>query len=124
MRVGSDTRRLDLLEKSASAIVLWACCGLLAHGTVLRCTLGLRDDERTVEGHIEGSVHIPSGSFPDSIEQLREAAKGKSKVVFHCALSQVRSWYPVSGRNPGAELDSIVQYRTLQCSRAQDSTVR
>jgi len=35
-------------------------------------------------------VHVPSGTFPESIEALREAAKGKSKVVFHCALSQVR----------------------------------
>lgn len=49
-----------------------------------------RDEERSLSGHIEGSLHIPSSTFSESIEQLREAAKGKSKVVFHCALSQVR----------------------------------
>ncbi|KAL8227055.1 hypothetical protein R6Q57_016887 [Mikania cordata] len=52
----------------------------------------VRDDERSYDGHISGSLHFASDSFQDRIPNLVQAAKAKGKdtLVFHCALSQVR----------------------------------
>nr|XP_043611274.1 dual specificity phosphatase Cdc25 [Erigeron canadensis] len=50
----------------------------------------VRDDERSYDGHIAGSLHFASDSFQDRIPNLVQAAKGKDTLVFHCALSQVR----------------------------------
>ncbi|CAI9097953.1 OLC1v1034480C1 [Oldenlandia corymbosa var. corymbosa] len=50
----------------------------------------VRDDERSYDGHIAGSLHFASDTFLDKIPSLVEAAKGKDTLVFHCALSQVR----------------------------------
>ncbi|KAI5680758.1 hypothetical protein M9H77_01985 [Catharanthus roseus] len=50
----------------------------------------VRDDERSYDGHISGSLHFASDTFLDKIPSLVEAAKGKDTLVFHCALSQVR----------------------------------
>ncbi|XP_075517372.1 dual specificity phosphatase Cdc25-like [Primulina tabacum] len=50
----------------------------------------VRDDERSSDGHISGSLHFASDSFVDKMPNLIEAAKGKDTLVFHCALSQVR----------------------------------
>ncbi|KAJ0806109.1 putative protein-tyrosine-phosphatase [Helianthus annuus] len=52
----------------------------------------VRDDERSYDGHIAGSLHFASDSFQDRIPNLVQTVKdkGKDTLVFHCALSQVR----------------------------------
>ncbi|KAL7092123.1 hypothetical protein ACP275_12G146000 [Erythranthe tilingii] len=50
----------------------------------------VRDDERSSDGHIAGSLHVASDNFLDKLPSLVEATKGKDTLVFHCALSQVR----------------------------------
>ncbi|XP_016504372.1 dual specificity phosphatase Cdc25 isoform X1 [Nicotiana tabacum] len=50
----------------------------------------VRDDERSYDGHIAGSLHFASDTFRDKIPSLIQAANGKDTLVFHCALSQVR----------------------------------
>ena len=47
-------------------------------------------DEDFVDGHVPGALNVPSESFARSIQRVQEAARGKQRVVFHCALSQVR----------------------------------
>lgn len=51
--------------------------------------VGCRDDERSYDGHIAGSLHYASDTFSDKISNLVQEVKGKDTVVFHCALSQV-----------------------------------
>ncbi|KAK6126246.1 hypothetical protein DH2020_040018 [Rehmannia glutinosa] len=48
----------------------------------------VRDDERSSDGHIAGSLHFASDTFLDKLPILVEATKGKDTLVFHCALSQ------------------------------------
>jgi Cdc25 family phosphatase len=48
-----------------------------------------RDDERSYDGHIAGSLHYASDIFSDKISDLIQEVKGKDTLVFHCALSQV-----------------------------------
>lgn len=48
-----------------------------------------RDDERSYDGHIAGSLHFASDTFSDKISNLVQQVKGKDTLVFHCALSQV-----------------------------------
>ncbi|KAK7245085.1 hypothetical protein RIF29_39918 [Crotalaria pallida] len=50
----------------------------------------VRDDERSYDGHISGSLHCASDTFSDNIPNLVHQLKGKDTLVFHCALSQVR----------------------------------
>ncbi|XP_027352589.1 dual specificity phosphatase Cdc25 [Abrus precatorius] len=50
----------------------------------------VRDEERSYDGHISGSLHYASGTFSDNISNLLQAVQGKDTLVFHCALSQVR----------------------------------
>ncbi|XP_059312290.1 dual specificity phosphatase Cdc25 [Lycium ferocissimum] len=50
----------------------------------------VRDDERSYDGHIAGSLHFASDTFVDKMPSLVQAANGKDTLVFHCALSQVR----------------------------------
>ncbi|KAH9734730.1 Dual specificity phosphatase Cdc25 [Citrus sinensis] len=52
--------------------------------------IDVRDDERSYDGHITGSLHYPSDSFTDKIFDLIQEVRGKDTLVFHCALSQVR----------------------------------
>ncbi|KAF1002148.1 dual specificity phosphatase Cdc25-like [Apium graveolens] len=52
--------------------------------------IDVRGDERGSDGHIAGSLHFASDTFPDKLPNLVEAVKGKDTLVFHCALSQVR----------------------------------
>ncbi|KAA0063795.1 hypothetical protein IC582_018852 [Cucumis melo] len=52
--------------------------------------IDVRDDERSYDGHIAGSLHFASDSFSDKISKLVQEVKGKDTLVFHCALSQVR----------------------------------
>ncbi|KAF4370985.1 hypothetical protein CsatB_016820 [Cannabis sativa] len=52
--------------------------------------IDVRDDERSYDGHIAGSLHYASDSFSDKISNLVQQVKGKDTLVFHCALSQVR----------------------------------
>ncbi|KAJ6699205.1 M-PHASE INDUCER PHOSPHATASE DUAL SPECIFICITY PHOSPHATASE CDC25 [Salix purpurea] len=51
--------------------------------------IDVRDDERSYDGHIAGSLHYASDTFTDRISNLIEEVKGKDTLVFHCALSQV-----------------------------------
>ncbi|GAB2272296.1 cell division cycle- protein [Dionaea muscipula] len=50
----------------------------------------VRDEERSYDGHIAGSLHFASDTFFDQIPHLIQQVKGKDTLVFHCALSQVR----------------------------------
>ncbi|CAO2839491.1 unnamed protein product [Amaranthus hypochondriacus] len=50
----------------------------------------VRDDERSYDGHIAGSLHFASDSFLDKMPNLVQQVQGKDTLVFHCALSQVR----------------------------------
>ncbi|XP_062168206.1 dual specificity phosphatase Cdc25 [Alnus glutinosa] len=52
--------------------------------------IDVRDDERSYDGHIAGSLHYASDIFSDKISDLIQEVKGKDTLVFHCALSQVR----------------------------------
>ncbi|CAN0878713.1 Dual specificity phosphatase Cdc25 [Linum grandiflorum] len=53
--------------------------------------IDVRDDERSYDGHIAGSLHYASGGFGDKMSSLIHEVKGKKDtLVFHCALSQVR----------------------------------
>ncbi|XP_010543440.1 PREDICTED: dual specificity phosphatase Cdc25 [Tarenaya hassleriana] len=61
----------------------------------LRCRpniaiVDVRDEERSYDGHIAGSLHYASDTFTDKISNLVHDVKGKDTLVFHCALSQVR----------------------------------
>jgi len=49
----------------------------------------VRDDERSYDGHISGSLHYASDGFSQNISKLIQEVKGKDTLVFHCALSQV-----------------------------------
>lgn len=51
--------------------------------------LGTRDEERSYDAHITGSLHYASDSFSQKIPNLLQDVKGKDTLVFHCALSQV-----------------------------------
>ncbi|KAK6126163.1 hypothetical protein DH2020_040082 [Rehmannia glutinosa] len=57
----------------------------------------VRDDERSSDGHIAGSLHFASDTFLDKLPSLVEATKGKDTLVFHCALSQVIILFQVRG---------------------------
>ncbi|XP_010267217.1 PREDICTED: dual specificity phosphatase Cdc25 [Nelumbo nucifera] len=50
----------------------------------------VRDDERSYDAHIAGSLHCASDTFYEKIPKLIQDVKGKDTLVFHCALSQVR----------------------------------
>ncbi|CAH2057310.1 unnamed protein product [Thlaspi arvense] len=50
--------------------------------------IDVRDDERSYDGHIAGSLHYASDNFVDKMPNLVQAVKGKDTLVFHCALSQ------------------------------------
>ncbi|KAI8563271.1 hypothetical protein RHMOL_Rhmol03G0099900 [Rhododendron molle] len=50
----------------------------------------VRDDERSYDGHIPGSLHYASDTFSEKIPNLVQSVAGKDTLVFHCALSQVR----------------------------------
>ncbi|EOY07946.1 hypothetical protein QUC31_011080 [Theobroma cacao] len=52
--------------------------------------IDVRDDERSYDGHIAGSLHYASDTFTNKISNLIQDVKGKDTLVFHCALSQVR----------------------------------
>ncbi|CAK9145986.1 unnamed protein product [Ilex paraguariensis] len=52
--------------------------------------IDVRDDERSYDGHIAGSLHFASDTFSDKMPSLIQAVQGKDTIVFHCALSQVR----------------------------------
>ncbi|KAL6133452.1 hypothetical protein ACLB2K_065687 [Fragaria x ananassa] len=52
--------------------------------------IDVRDDERSYDGHIAGSLHYANDTFYGKISNLAQEVKGKDTLVFHCALSQVR----------------------------------
>ncbi|KAI3471866.1 hypothetical protein Pfo_028554 [Paulownia fortunei] len=65
----------------------------------------VRDDERSYDGHIAGSLHFASDTFVDKLPSLVKATKGKDTLVFHCALSQVRG--PKCARRFGDYLTDV-----------------
>ncbi|CAL1398259.1 unnamed protein product [Linum trigynum] len=67
--------------------------------------IDVRDEERSHDGHIAGSLHYASGSFGDRISNLVQEVKGKDTLVFHCALSQVRG--PTCARRLANYLDEL-----------------
>uniref|UniRef100_A0A0D6R6B5 arsenate reductase (glutathione/glutaredoxin) n=1 Tax=Araucaria cunninghamii TaxID=56994 RepID=A0A0D6R6B5_ARACU len=52
--------------------------------------IDVRDDERSWDGHIAGSLHYASSTFSEQIPDLLQKTEGKDTLVFHCALSKVR----------------------------------
>lgn len=48
-----------------------------------------RDEERSYDAHIAGSLHYASDTFSERMPDLLQAVKGKDTLVFHCALSKV-----------------------------------
>ncbi|KAJ4777801.1 Arsenate reductase 2.2 [Rhynchospora pubera] len=50
----------------------------------------VRDEERSYDPHIGGSLHFASESFSQKLPDLVQAVSGKDTLVFHCALSKVR----------------------------------
>ncbi|CAH9090252.1 unnamed protein product [Cuscuta europaea] len=50
----------------------------------------VRDDERSSDGHIAGSLHFCSETFNVNMPRLVHATNGKDTLVFHCAFSQIR----------------------------------
>ncbi|KAJ9695337.1 hypothetical protein PVL29_010694 [Vitis rotundifolia] len=65
----------------------------------------VRDDERSYDGHIAGSLHYASDTFSDKISNLVQEVKGKDTLVFHCALSQVRG--PTCARRLATHLTEV-----------------
>lgn len=51
--------------------------------------IDVRDDDH-VGGHVKGSINVPSSQLDYRLPELVRKLKDKDKVVFHCALSQVR----------------------------------
>ncbi|URD80170.1 RHOD [Musa troglodytarum] len=51
----------------------------------------VRDEERSYDAHIAGSLHYASETFGERMPDLLHAVKGKDTLVFHCALSKVVS---------------------------------
>ncbi|CAD5196524.1 unnamed protein product [Musa acuminata subsp. malaccensis] len=49
----------------------------------------VRDEERSYDAHIAGSLHYASDTFGERMPDLLQAVKGKDTLVFHCALSKV-----------------------------------
>ncbi|XP_020212328.1 dual specificity phosphatase Cdc25 [Cajanus cajan] len=80
--------RYDLMARSVSYITGSQLLSLRRHPSI--AIVDVRDDERSYDGHISGSLHYASDSFSDNISNLIQAVKGKDTLVFHCALSQVR----------------------------------
>ncbi|KAE9465467.1 hypothetical protein C3L33_02616, partial [Rhododendron williamsianum] len=54
----------------------------------------VRDDERSYDGHIPGSLHYASDTFSEKIPNLVQSVAGKDTLVFHCALSQGLRFIP------------------------------
>ncbi|CAK7343200.1 unnamed protein product [Dovyalis caffra] len=67
--------------------------------------IDVRDDERSYDGHIGGSLHYASDTFTDRISNLIQEVKGKDTLVFHCALSQVRG--PTCARRLANYLEEV-----------------
>ncbi|XP_038690610.1 dual specificity phosphatase Cdc25 [Tripterygium wilfordii] len=67
--------------------------------------IDVRDDERSYDGHIAGSLHYASDTFTDKISSLIQEVKGKDTLVFHCALSQVRG--PTCARRLASYLEEL-----------------
>ncbi|XP_030522076.1 dual specificity phosphatase Cdc25 [Rhodamnia argentea] len=67
--------------------------------------IDVRDEERSYDGHIPGSLHYASGAFSDKMADLVQDVKGKDTLVFHCALSQVRG--PTCARRLADYLEEI-----------------
>ena len=80
-------RRYEIMARSISYITGSQLLSLRRHPSI--AVVDVRDDERSYDGHISGSLHYASDTFSDNISNLIQAVKGKDTLVFHCALSQV-----------------------------------
>ncbi|KAI9291046.1 Rhodanese-like protein, partial [Neoconidiobolus thromboides FSU 785] len=47
-------------------------------------------DNDYIGGHIKGSINMPSNEFRNEVQNFHSNNKGIKKIIFHCALSQVR----------------------------------
>ncbi|XP_050230738.1 dual specificity phosphatase Cdc25 [Mercurialis annua] len=84
----SRKRRKEIMSRSISYITGAQLLSL--HRRPNMAIIDVRDDERSYDGHIAGSLHYASDNFSDRISHLIQQVKGKDTLVFHCALSQVR----------------------------------
>jgi rhodanese-related sulfurtransferase len=62
---------------------------LLGDGASSIVIIDVRDEDH-VGGHILGSKNVPSTTLDYRMTELVRTLQSKDKVVFHCALSQVR----------------------------------
>ena len=85
--IGAITRREEM-ARSISYITGTQLLSLRRQPTI--AIVDVRDDERSYDGHISGSLHYASDGFSQNISKLLHDVKGKDTLVFHCALSQVR----------------------------------
>ncbi|KAK9153888.1 hypothetical protein Sjap_001368 [Stephania japonica] len=76
----------------------------------------VRDDERTYDAHIAGSLHYASGTFLEKIPNLIQEVKGKDTLVFHCALSQ-SSVKPIGSGKLSSDLPVPSLVRGPSCAR-------
>lgn len=82
-------RRREEMARSISYVTGSQLVSLKRLPTI--AVVDVRDDERTHDGHISGSLHYASDGFDQNISKLIHDVKGKDTLVFHCALSQVNS---------------------------------
>lgn len=85
---------VDVRYDGLPTLTVWncVCCWMLTDWFLF--FLNLRDDERSYDGHISGSLHYASDTFTKNISKLLQEVKGKDTLIFHCALSQVSFPFP------------------------------
>ncbi|TKY62116.1 Dual specificity phosphatase Cdc25 [Spatholobus suberectus] len=81
-------RRFEMMARSISYVTGSQLLSLRSNPSI--AIVDVRDEERSSDGHISGSLHYASDTFSDNISNLVQAVEGKDTLVFHCALSQVR----------------------------------
>ncbi|KAF9969781.1 hypothetical protein BGZ73_007697 [Actinomortierella ambigua] len=72
-------------------------------------------DEDYVNGHIPGSLNVPSTALSDKLVELQKQHAAVPKLFFHCALSQVRGpkaariWAEGLEERKAAEVEGLKQ---------------
>ena len=93
MGVGKSSQRgnselpVEKMARSISYVTGSELLSLKRQPTI--AIVDVRDDERSYDGHISGSLHYANDGFSQNISKLIQEVKGKDTLVFHCALSQV-----------------------------------
>ena len=77
-------------------------------------------DSDYIGGHIKGAQNVPSSSLDYRLPELVRKLEGKSKVVFHCALSQQRG--PAAARRYHAEKQRAMKESVSQKNNEESSS--